>query len=436
MFRIFRRTLCFLVCVILSASLRAGTLEEIQHLLASGDAAEAYRLAGEEAAERAGDPEFDFWYGLAALEAGHADQAIFALERVLLARPDHHRARLELGRAYFRQGDLSAARTAFGQVLAIEPPVNVRRRVGSFLAAIDRAEQAAALRVSGHVALRAGFDSNINSATTDPTLNIPALGQLVLDDASLETDDEFMETAAGMDLLYPLSKLSGVFFNASLRERNNLSSSAYDLGVVSMQGGLLLGRGPDRVRLPVSFQKLLLDDNGYRNLTSVGAEWSHQRDPLNQWTLFAQAGAFRYDDQTSLDTNLKLAGGAWSRRWEAASVLGAVNVYVGDERARDPQYSHNGKSYHGVRLGVEWQRWERHRPYLSLTLQQSEYDADHPAFGVLREDDFAEIRLGWLWRVRDDWSVRTEVSHIRNDSSISLYEYDRDQFFVGVRYGF
>lgn len=432
----FRPMLCGALFFAQTASLLADTPGEIQSLLDKGDAAAAYALADALAVERAGSPDFDFWYGLAALEAGHPDRAIFAFERVLLARPGHHRARLELGRAYFRQGDLAAARTSFQQVLSAEPPENVQRRVRDFIAAINRAERATGIRTSGHVALRIGTDSNINSATTDPRLDIPALGQLLLDNASLMTRDEFVEMTIGGGLLYPLTKFTGMFLDASLRERNNLSSSIYDLGVASLQGGILVRRGQERVRLSMSFQKLLLDDQDYRNMTSVNAEWTHQRDSNDQWSLFAQVGAFRYAEQTSLDTNLKLIGAAWNRRWTDHGLLGAASVYIGDERAAEDLHSYNGKSYHGLRLGLEWQRWARHQPFASLTLQQSTYDSRHPVFGGVRKDDFAELRLGWLWHFHNSWSARAEYSHVENHSNLSLYDYDRDQFMVGVRYGF
>lgn len=426
-----------LLCVgIVSLPLPALSSDAIRSLLNSGDAQRAWELAEQRVAQQAGEPEFDFWCGMAALESGHAEQAVFAFERVLLARPNHHRARLELARSHYLIGNTAAAHAQFQAVLDIDPPPNVRQRVSSFLAAIERAERSARVTYQGFAELRAGHDSNINSATTDPSIAIPALGEVLLDDASRETDDEFWEASAGGRLNYPLSKFSSAFVNASLRQRDNLSSSTFDLRVASLSTGLALVEGRDRVRVPVAYQKLWLDDEAYRTLTSVGMTWSRELDTRKQVSLFAQAGAFRYDEQTSLDTNLKLAGAGWTQRWPGTSLLAAVSLYVGDEIATRARFDFNGKFYYGLRAALEWQRWPRHRPYASLTLQQSEHDGSHPVFGQRREDDFGEVRIGWLWQMTDDWSLRAEYSHIENDSTLSIFEYDRDQFFMGVRYGF
>ncbi|HEB98506.1 MAG TPA: tetratricopeptide repeat protein, partial [Thiotrichales bacterium] len=79
------------------------------------------------AAAEAGDPDFDMAFGLAALEFGHPEQAVFAFERVLMIRPWDHRARLELGRAQLANGNFAAARESFQTVLDAQPPETVAR---------------------------------------------------------------------------------------------------------------------------------------------------------------------------------------------------------------------------------------------------------------------------------------------------------------------
>ena len=87
--------------------------ETIKALYAQGQFEQAYQLGRAAEFNWEGDPEFDFNYGLAAIESGHYEDAIFALERVVFLRPDILRLRLELARAHFLNENFVAARAEF-----------------------------------------------------------------------------------------------------------------------------------------------------------------------------------------------------------------------------------------------------------------------------------------------------------------------------------
>ncbi len=425
-----------ILLLIFSGPLWASVVDEMQSLLQRGAALSAYEVGAQQESARAGDVDFDFWFGLAALEAGYGERAVFALERVLLQQPDHYRARLELGRAYYSLGDLSAARSVFDSTLTLPLPVNVRTRVEAYLQSIERDQRRRHGEISTYVALGLGTDSNIRSATAESTLQIPALGQLQLSEDSLEAEDEFSELTLGLNATRPVTKYTSGFVAASLRQRIHFSDDDYELGVGTLRMGMQREQGRDQVRMPVTLQKLTLGNESYRNLISVGLEWNHQQDRHNRWSLFSQAGAFRYHDDSSLDVNLRLLGMAWMQRLQSLPVQWSANLYVGDEHAVDTANDHNGKGYHGARLGVEWQYRASHIPYLSLTYQASEYAAAHPVFDRVRDDELMEFRLGWRWQYAPKTSVRLEFNATRNDANISLYEYDRNQTLLELRHGF
>ena len=58
-----------------------------------------------EQSNAAGDPDYDYLLGIAALDSGKPNEAIFALERVLAVKPNHLQARAEIARAYFATGE-------------------------------------------------------------------------------------------------------------------------------------------------------------------------------------------------------------------------------------------------------------------------------------------------------------------------------------------
>src|SRR4051794_36512227 len=79
----------------------AATVERARQLLAAGNAAQAYAQLEPLQDKLAGQAEFDYVFGVAALDSGHIDEAIIAFERVLALVPNHAGARMDLARAYY-----------------------------------------------------------------------------------------------------------------------------------------------------------------------------------------------------------------------------------------------------------------------------------------------------------------------------------------------
>lgn len=106
---------------------------------------QAFALGQENLNEWEGDPDFDYIFGLAALESGDANDSFFALERVAATATDsglRALARLELARAYFVTNNLTAPENLFNAVLATNPPPNVQQNIQFFLQLIAARQNA------------------------------------------------------------------------------------------------------------------------------------------------------------------------------------------------------------------------------------------------------------------------------------------------------
>src|SRR5690606_28124443 len=110
----------------------------------------------------AGDPEFNYLVGIAALDTCRAGEALLALERVLLVQPDHLHARAEHGRSYIATGEYENARAAFRDVAARDIPPGARRLVGRDLDEIARLQARQRIAIAGLSGLEFGYDSNAN----------------------------------------------------------------------------------------------------------------------------------------------------------------------------------------------------------------------------------------------------------------------------------
>jgi len=96
-----QRLLTLLVSLVLVLPLIALAADELlvsaKRQLDNGNPQAAYNLLIPLQSERAGDPEYDFLLGSAAMGIGKNTEAVFALERVLAVRPDATAARALIG---------------------------------------------------------------------------------------------------------------------------------------------------------------------------------------------------------------------------------------------------------------------------------------------------------------------------------------------------
>ena len=157
-----------LVCLILSLQPSfASTADEVKVLVEQGRHEEAYRT-GQRARGEAGHAVFDFYFGVAAINAGKASDGVLALERYLLNFPDNLVARLELARGYYLLGDDGRAIDEFEAILAGKSAADIARVVRVYLDALRARESRHKTNFSFSIELGAGNDSNVQSGVVDP----------------------------------------------------------------------------------------------------------------------------------------------------------------------------------------------------------------------------------------------------------------------------
>ena len=154
-------------------------LDKADALMKQGKAAEAYALLEPFDFEQSGNTKFDYLLGIAALDSGKPDKATIAFERVLAADPNFLGARIDMGRAYFQLGDTTRAKAEFETVLTQNPPPAAKATIDNYLAAIEKQESARKTKVTGYFEGTVGHDSNVNFATSQSQIAVPALGNLI-----------------------------------------------------------------------------------------------------------------------------------------------------------------------------------------------------------------------------------------------------------------
>lgn len=412
-------------------------LDQAKKLLEEKRPKDAYDRLRPLEAKRAGEIEYDYLLGIAALDAGDAQAAIFALERVLAVNPNYLQARAEIARAYFVLGERENARREFQAVRSLNPPDAARQTIDRYLSALEPQRT----RLRAFVEAGLGYDTNVNSATSRSSIAIPAFGGAIgqLSTSARAQSAWFGALGAGASIDQALSEEWSLIGAASYAGKFNNGASDFNTSTLDGSAGARWTRGANQLVALAQGQLFWLDDDRYRNLYGGTAQWLHNFSPTRQITVFGQFSALRYPQpsQSPQDANRAVGGVAYSQAFAGAySPVGFVSGYGGDERTTDAQFKYLGYTPFGARLGGQATLTPQAILFGSAAYERRNYNGVNPTFLVTREDNQYDFRLGLAYTLLPKWTLTPQLAYTRNNSNIELNEYDRTVAVVTVRKDF
>ena len=418
----------------LAAEPPSQLLDEARRLIAGGHAAEANRLLAPHELEMAGQPLFDYLFGVAALDSGHAADAISAFERVLAGEPGSASARLELGRALFESGDRAAARRQFDGVLSSNPPPSIRETGEAYLQAMDRPARAAG-GWTREFEFGAGYDSNANASTKETTF----LG-VTLDPSNVETPSAFLNASFALGNVRAVGAGSRAVTVARIAHRWNADAGFVDQTIATLDTTFDFGDGPTIFSLGVGGDYRLLDGESHQWGASGDLGLTHRFDNAWQARGLLRMGLLRYDDHFSslsvFDAERYLA--AFSLQHSGDRGGFGFTAFAGTD---DPRES--GSAFGNDRLGLQFNASSRSGAGNGVQFQFAYQDVNYdnqPGFflGLDRSDHVMSVAIsgqikGWL---TPKLNLLPRISWIDNGSNIPLYEYERFELGLTLQHSF
>jgi outer membrane protein len=407
-------------------------LKQAEALLAEHKADEAYRLLSANELDLGGTALFDYLLGVAALDSGHASDAAFALERVVATQPDFVGARMELARAEFERGQYAAARTQFQYLLGQSPPAQTRTVIERYLSAINDRSTLAGSRWSALAQFGAGYDSNANGSTSEQTF----LG-FTLNPQNVETESSFGELTLGVGNTVALGERSGLVSNLELTHRANPDASFIDQTLASLGSGFVWAVGASRFTAGVDGYAGWLDGEDHEHGVNLNLGASRRFGDY-EGAVSVRGGTLEYEQPALqiLDVDRYLAGISLARLniGERSGRVGLALLGGSDDAKQSG--SPYGNDRYGARAYASWLLQPQSSIYVEASYMTTEYDGTF--FGLDRSDDLlgATVALDFQNFPAAKWSVAPRVRYMKNDSSISLYEYDRFEAVVYVRRSF
>lgn len=416
----------------------AAPADEVKALLDKGNAAAAYALAKKHP-DQLGTPVFDFYFGVAAIDSGHAGEGVLALERYVVNFPGNANARLELARGYFVMGDDQRAREEFTEVLKTGPPPAVAANIERFLDALRSRESAYKTTTGFFVEAGVGYDSNANGGVSSASINLPVFGNVIVGQAGVKTDSSFNWLAVGGQITHPVSPGLAVFAGGQIDGRFNNAGEAqqFDQGNIAVNGGVSYFKDRNFYRLTASRSEVSVDYTRFRTVTALSGEWLHQLDELQTISPFIQYAQFDYTGSNKARNADFYAAGlgyrkAFIGKWQP---LLTVSVNTGKEHNTEGRPD-LGRELHGGRVALAVTPAPKWALSVGGSYQKSRYDGRDVLLGTTRRDDYYAADVVASYAYSRKLSLRAELLASKNDSNLQLYAYRRDILAFKVRYDF
>ena len=411
--------------VIRSSSANASeqqTLAQARALRESGNPQQALELLLPLAGSLGGDPDFDYLLGSTALDAGEYNHAVFALQRVVYLQPDFAGARLELGLSHMALRNFERANAEFDYVESLNPPQEVADVIARSRAAMSQRERAASKLWRAVVRARSGFDSNVNASTSDNRF----LG-FELDPQNQETDSLFLGVGAGIRTAIPLGNEVEFYGGVSADHSHYPDADFVDSTLGRADFGISKRWQRVFVALNNEYHYGLID-GGYNNRGAASSLLGGYSFGTVLLTGQLRSGTLRFNDAIDNRDVDQLSTSA-AVRWQPMPTVAlgfAVSVGEDDARQSGSDYS---RDLTAIRGSLTWQADTNIQVQTSLGLLNADYP--DPFFGMTREDDQFSIDASAVWTdlLPYDWVFTPNARYIDNDSTVTLFKYDR--FVVG-----
>lgn len=425
--------------VLACAGAGAQDLGRARQLIDAKQFKQAYELLEPHEQTRAGDPEFDYLLGIAAIDAGQLTRGVFALERVLAVEPNHARARAEIARAYFLMGENRTARAEFQAVKAAQPPAEVSATVDRFLDALDARERARHTGATGYFEVGLGHDSNVNAATSSSSFGIPAFGGAIftLAPGAAQDSDWFWTVAGGFNGRYGLNDRVGLIGSASAERKSNFQREQFDTGSWNASGGVSVREGGNEFIFALQGQRYDVENNRFRDAVGGVAQYRHNLSPSDQVSVYAQYTRLEYPGQSVRNADRYVVGAALAHAYtRPGNPVVYAGAYAGEEDAMAEGFPHFGHELWGLRAGGQIGLTDKWTFTAGVNYEERRYGGQDPLFLTKRHDKEMQLRAAFVYSIDRFWSVTPAFTWTNAQSNVLVNDYDRRLVSVTLRRDF
>jgi outer membrane scaffolding protein for murein synthesis (MipA/OmpV family) len=134
-----------------------------------------------------------------------------------------------------------------------------------------------------------------------------------------------------------------------------------------------------------------------------------------------------------------MTGATWTHAYQRqGDPTTSLTFFLGDEdkNSNNAPLGTVGRRFSGFKLGAEYTPRDDLKLFGGLSVQRSIYDDRNPFFAKSREDWRYDMNIGVTYQLTRLWSLTPQFSYTRNDSTIPVSDFKREQLILTIRRDF
>ena len=405
-------------------------------LVRAGRYADAHKLLAPHEDRLAGDLKFDYLLARSALEVGQPSKASFIYERILAVQPNFLGVRLEMGRAYFALGDFARAKLEFETVLRFENlPPDLRQQAQIYSNAAEQQLAGKKTVFFTYLEYGYGYDSNPQSATRISVIALAGGGTLILPQTALAQGDHYQGITAGGELVHALDDRFTVFVGGDARGRAYRDLEVANYGTVDGRVGFGYNTGTHNLRMALTGGRFWLDDVKTRDSGGGTLDYRYLAGKQDQLSLgfSGSRNKFLPDALRINDYDLYQGTIGWLHASADGRGAAGLTLLLGEERETAGRVD-GDRPFVGLRVSLQRSFAGRVGAFLQAGAQSGEYKLVNEAFDAKRDETLYDVSAGASWIFAKGWSLRPQVQYMKNKSNLPLFEYDRTDVSLNLRW--
>lgn len=429
-----------LSCSLSFASPAPPSVEKAARLLKQGKPEAAYQLLSMLESHYSFDPQYNYLFGVAALQTKHYSQARNAFERTLLLQPANAGAYLDLAITEIELSNFDEARRLLREVKhRFNPPPKINRIIDAHLARITAA-LAPRNKLSGRIFIGTGYTDNVNNGV-DKSLVELDLGSgpvlLPVSNNSQSSPDNYYETGAALN--YSISQGRWHHQLSSALQHNDYQSMT-EFNTTNAFISSLSRYNYERSQLEASayYSTVWLAGDDYQSSTSIAALHSYQLPSELKLTSQLRLSQVSYTQTPNNNIRRSEATLYISR---PVTLQGINSLIQGSIRAgKDIALSN--------RAGGDQQHWQlgtavitklspKGLARLSLTVgDDTDSTIYNPALlgNKIRSTRKLKVSASYSHSLSKKWSLTARLNLSRHRSNIDLFTTDTNELSLRLSY--
>lgn len=385
-----------------------------------------------------GNVNYNYYLGRSAFFAKHYHESIASYERILISYPHNQRSKLELGRLYYELGDFVQSRRYLTEVLDSNAPETVKNNIRVYLAKMNEIDNKPHNSVKATLLGSVFYDSNLNYSPQSDNFQLPTGTLSFPSDIGAWGSEQMLM----LNHRYDNPKKYGFAFKNDLTLYNRLLPNQTDYNILygSYTPALSWHKGGWTTDAALYLDDMTYGKNPYLMSYGIAPKVSYMPD-LTQF-ITTQLKFLKKDYQSSVykDRNAqytqlsmlyqKRMGALWSWYGQA--------MYENEQKDKASTTVNVDYQALTARLGLTYQLPKGLSMGLAGEYQQKNY---------LQEDVWLKSLSGQSQKQTDNkttltatmtkefmktLSAQLKFALVKNDSSINIYQYQKNTITVNL----